>query len=231
MILITFLGGVAIVTFNFSTHNYYQCCSTFVATCGMIIGVCLDFTSSKKTHYCYSNLCNYCKILIPVKVNQNIFCWVIRQPSSSLIFWPISSLMLSLSPPSSPWTASNIDPDPIIAVTNSGCNGVRVTTHLYVPLSIEELRGENTNCLIKLALFSLIWFGIRSDTATDTSECYIIFGPHACHCHITVCDPSLKINCTVQSHIVASISNGSTSGEINIDIRRWDYKIQTESLK
>ena len=55
----------------------------------------------------------------------------------------------------SPWTASDVVPDLLTALTNSGRIGVRVTTHAYVPLSIEELRGENTTVLMKVLVIGL----------------------------------------------------------------------------
>ena len=72
---------------------------------------------------------------------------------TDILAYPLLSCSLT-----SPWTASDNDPDPITAVTNCGCLGVRMDTHVYVPLSIDELRGENTNCLKKSLPVCLCWF-------------------------------------------------------------------------
>ena len=54
-------------------------------------------------------------------------------------------------------------------LTNSGRIGVRVTMHAYVPLSIEELRGENTTVLIKTLLVGLCSFEVtRPGTPENT---------------------------------------------------------------
>ena len=58
-----------------------------------------------------------------------------------------------------PLTAKANDPDPIAPVTNSVCDGVTITTHVYVPLSTEELGGENTNWAINTLVFTLIFGG------------------------------------------------------------------------
>ena len=55
----------------------------------------------------------------------------------------------------SPRTATDIECDLFTVLTNCGRIGVRVTIHAYVPLSIEELRGENTTVLIKTLLVGL----------------------------------------------------------------------------
>ena len=49
-----------------------------------------------------------------------------------------------------------IDSDFIAPLTNSVCSGVTVTTHVYVPLSMEELGGENTNWAIDNVLLTLV---------------------------------------------------------------------------
>ena len=56
-----------------------------------------------------------------------------------------------------PLTAKAIDSDPITLMTNSGCDGVTVTTHMYVPLSSEELGGENTNWAMNTFVLTLIY--------------------------------------------------------------------------
>ena len=55
----------------------------------------------------------------------------------------------------SPRTASDVDCDLFTTLTNSGLIGVRVTTHAYVPLSTDELRGENITVLIKTLLVAI----------------------------------------------------------------------------
>ena len=70
----------------------------------------------------------------------------------------------------SPRMASDIECDLFTVLTNSGRTGVRVTTHAYVPLSIEELRGENTTVLIKTLLVGLCSFEVtRPGTPENTA--------------------------------------------------------------
>ena len=70
----------------------------------------------------------------------------------------------------SPRTASDIECDLFTVLTNCGRIGVRVTTHAYVPLSIEELRGENTTVLIKTLLVCLCSFEVtRPGTPENTA--------------------------------------------------------------
>ena len=71
----------------------------------------------------------------------------------------------------SPRTASDIDSDLLGVLTNSGRIGVRVTAHSYVPLSIEELRGENTTVLIKALVVGLCSSGkvTRPGTPENTA--------------------------------------------------------------
>ena len=58
-----------------------------------------------------------------------------------------------------PLTAKAIDPDPIVPMANSGCDGVTVTTHVYMPLSMEELGGENTSWVMNNVLLTLVCGG------------------------------------------------------------------------
>ena len=49
-------------------------------------------------------------------------------------------------------TLRTTDLTPVVPVTNCCCTGVRVTIHTYVPLSMEELRGENCSWLYEIVL-------------------------------------------------------------------------------
>ena len=60
----------------------------------------------------------------------------------------------------SPRTASDIECDLFTVLTNCGRIGLRVTTHAYVPLSIKELRGENTTDLTMTLLVGLCSFEV-----------------------------------------------------------------------
>ena len=51
-------------------------------------------------------------------------------------------------------TSRATDPAPEAPMTNCCCTGVRVTIHTYVPLSMEELRGENCSWLYEIVLLT-----------------------------------------------------------------------------
>ena len=58
-----------------------------------------------------------------------------------------------------PLTERVINSDLTAPVTNPGRGEVRVTTHVYRPLSMEELGGENTNWVMNNVLFTLVCGG------------------------------------------------------------------------
>ena len=82
--------------------------------------------------------------------------------------YPCHPQRLSSKPRTLPLTERVIDFDLVAPVTSSGCREVRVTTHVYVPLSMEELDGENTNWERNTVL--LTWICVRRVTRPLTPE-------------------------------------------------------------
>ena len=74
----------------------------------------------------------------------------------------------------SPRTASDIDCDLFTMLTNSGRTGVRVATHEYVPLSIEELRGENTTDLTMTLLLGLCSFKVTRPGTPENTASFLV---------------------------------------------------------
>ena len=93
---------------------------------------------------------------IYVETSTSLYILRIHNPKCEFIFTTSPKVKKIINKPP---TERLIDPDPIASLTNSVCSGVTVTTHMYVPLSMEELGGENTNWAMNNVLFTLICGG------------------------------------------------------------------------
>ena len=107
-----------------------------------------------------------------------------------------------------------IDPDPFASLTNSGCDGVTVTTHMYVPLSV-ELGGKNTNWAMNNVLLTLVCGGgvTRPLTPENTapSLVHVLFTTTS----LSVTPPSKVI---LQFRVTVSPAVEMISGDVNSNI-------------
>ena len=108
-----------------------------------------------------------------------------------------------------------IDPDLIVPMANSGCDGVTVTTHVYMPLSMEELGGENTNWAMNNVLFTVIFGGRVTRPLTPENA-----APSLVHVLFTTTSLSVTPPCKVilQFRVTVSPAVEMVSGDVRSNI-------------
>ena len=104
-----------------------------------------------------------------------------------------------------------IDLDPIVPMTNSVCDGVTVTTHVYMPLSMEELGGENTNWAMNNVLLTLVCGGRVTRPLTPENT-----APSLVHVLFTTTSLSVTLpsKVTLQFRVTVSPAVEMVSGDV-----------------